>query len=161
MYPDAQNQPQGWASLEERYEVMKEIGDGSFGSVALARVRTAGAHIARRGTLVCPSITSMAVVSNPSSGRYQDDEEDIRLVPILLGASRSHLSSLSTPTSPSCPSAGHLLGSLQQTAPHCHGVHGWQSLPIDEGARSQAHGRPQCKEHPGPDLGRLGAHSPT
>jgi meiosis induction protein kinase IME2/SME1 len=32
--------------------VMKEIGDGSFGSVALARVRTAGAHIARRGTLV-------------------------------------------------------------------------------------------------------------
>ena len=32
--------------------MMKEIGDGSFGSVALARVRTAGAHIARRGTLV-------------------------------------------------------------------------------------------------------------
>lgn len=34
--------------------MMKEIGDGSFGSVALARVRTAGAHIARRGTLVSP-----------------------------------------------------------------------------------------------------------
>jgi meiosis induction protein kinase IME2/SME1 len=41
------------ASLEERFQVMKEVGDGSFGSVALARVRTAGAHIARRGTMVC------------------------------------------------------------------------------------------------------------
>ncbi|KAL8941090.1 MAG: hypothetical protein Q9216_002461 [Gyalolechia sp. 2 TL-2023] len=38
--------------LEDKFEVLKDIGDGSFGSVALARVRTAGAHIARRGTLV-------------------------------------------------------------------------------------------------------------
>lgn len=44
--------------------MMKEIGDGSFGSVALARVRTAGAHIARRGTLVgdilCEQLTLIA-----------------------------------------------------------------------------------------------------
>ena len=39
-------------SLEDRFELLKEIGDGSFGSVALARVRTAGANVARRGTLV-------------------------------------------------------------------------------------------------------------
>ncbi|KAI4192767.1 MAG: hypothetical protein LQ346_004177 [Caloplaca aetnensis] len=38
--------------LDDRFEILKDIGDGSFGSVALARVRTAGAHIARRGTLV-------------------------------------------------------------------------------------------------------------
>jgi hypothetical protein len=38
--------------LEDKYEVIKEIGDGSFGSVSLARVRTAGAAVARRGTMV-------------------------------------------------------------------------------------------------------------
>ena len=42
----------GAVCLEDKYDVLKEIGDGSFGSVALARVRSAGAHIARRGTLV-------------------------------------------------------------------------------------------------------------
>jgi meiosis induction protein kinase IME2/SME1 len=39
-------------ALEERFEVIKDIGDGSFGSVVLARVRTAGASVARRGTIV-------------------------------------------------------------------------------------------------------------
>lgn len=45
----------GMVALEERFEVLKEIGDGSFGSVVLARVRTAGASVARRGTVVCAS----------------------------------------------------------------------------------------------------------
>ncbi|KAL1984983.1 hypothetical protein VTN96DRAFT_8539 [Rasamsonia emersonii] len=40
------------ATLEDRFEVLKEIGDGSFGSVSLARVRTAGSNVARRGTMV-------------------------------------------------------------------------------------------------------------
>ena len=39
-------------ALEDRFEVIKEIGDGSFGSVALARVRANGANVARRGSLV-------------------------------------------------------------------------------------------------------------
>ena len=46
------NGPMSATRLEDKFELLKEIGDGSFGSVALARVRTAGAHIARRGTLV-------------------------------------------------------------------------------------------------------------
>ncbi|RFU74385.1 serine threonine- kinase mak [Trichoderma arundinaceum] len=45
-------QPHGTMALEDRFEVVKEIGDGSFGSVVLARTRTAGASVARRGTLV-------------------------------------------------------------------------------------------------------------
>ena len=42
----------GSQCLEEKFEIIKEVGDGSFGSVALARVRTAGAHVAKRGTMV-------------------------------------------------------------------------------------------------------------
>ena len=44
--------------LEDRFEVIKEIGDGSFGSVHLARVRTAGSSIAKRGTMVSLSFTT-------------------------------------------------------------------------------------------------------
>lgn len=40
-------------ALEDRFEVLKDtIGDGSFGSVSLCRVRGAGSNIARRGTVV-------------------------------------------------------------------------------------------------------------
>lgn len=39
-------------ALEDRFEILKEIGDGSFGSVSLARVRTAGSNVARRGTVI-------------------------------------------------------------------------------------------------------------
>lgn len=40
-------------SLEDKFEIVKEIGDGSFGSVCLGRTRSAGAHLVRRGTMVC------------------------------------------------------------------------------------------------------------
>ncbi|KAK4508075.1 hypothetical protein PRZ48_001812 [Zasmidium cellare] len=49
----------GWSSssqsaacLEDKFEIIKDIGDGSFGSVSLGRTRSAGAHIVRRGTMV-------------------------------------------------------------------------------------------------------------
>lgn len=51
--------PTSVATLEDRFEVLKEIGDGSFGSVAVARVRTAGSNVARRGTMVSTT-TSIA-----------------------------------------------------------------------------------------------------
>jgi meiosis induction protein kinase IME2/SME1 len=51
-------------ALEDRFEVLKEIGDGSFGSVVLARVRTAGASVARRGTVV-----STTTVRSETNGR--------------------------------------------------------------------------------------------
>jgi len=53
------NSGRGWASnsqqplcLEDKYEVIKDIGDGSFGSVTLGRTRSAGAQNVRRGTMV-------------------------------------------------------------------------------------------------------------
>ncbi|KAI5308570.1 hypothetical protein KEM55_005387, partial [Ascosphaera atra] len=39
-------------TLDDKFDSLKEIGDGSFGSVVLARTRTAASHIAKRGTLV-------------------------------------------------------------------------------------------------------------
>lgn len=45
-------------ALEDRFEVIKDIGDGSFGSVALARVRGNGSNIARRGTMVRSILSS-------------------------------------------------------------------------------------------------------
>lgn len=65
--------------LEDNFELLKEIGDGSFGSVALARVRTAGAHIARRGTMVSVDHCIEIAETKSSSGRDQDNEEDLRL----------------------------------------------------------------------------------
>lgn len=54
----------GWPStsgqqvlcLEDKFDVLKEIGDGSFGSVALGRTRGAGASIARKGSLVSDEV---------------------------------------------------------------------------------------------------------
>ncbi|KAG0128871.1 kinase-like domain-containing protein [Tuber indicum] len=39
-------------ALTDRFEILKDIGDGSFGSVVLAKVRSAGSNVARRGSVV-------------------------------------------------------------------------------------------------------------
>ena len=89
--------------LEDKFELLKEIGDGSFGSVALARVRTAGAHIARRGTMVS-ILHSIAITKTYLFlGRNQDNEEEFRLVWAMFRASRGHLPALITDPCPSSP----------------------------------------------------------
>ncbi|KAI5289822.1 hypothetical protein KEM54_003132 [Ascosphaera aggregata] len=50
-HPSSSSSSSGLA-LDDKFNVIKEIGDGSFGSVVLARTRTAGSHIARRGSTV-------------------------------------------------------------------------------------------------------------
>lgn len=72
-------------ALEDRFEVMKEIGDGSFGSVVLARVRTAGAHVARRGTMVS-SIYIFQIL--PVSEPLQDPANADMIV--ILGCNQDH-----------------------------------------------------------------------
>lgn len=56
--------------LQDKFEVLKDIGDGSFGSVTLARVRGAGAHIAKRGTLVCHDGFKRATRADLFLGRH-------------------------------------------------------------------------------------------
>ena len=72
------------ACLEDKFEVIKEIGDGSFGSVSLARVRTAGAHVARRGSLVSKVPCSYQILYlTRYLDRHQNHEEDIRIIHTL------------------------------------------------------------------------------
>lgn len=118
--------------LEDKFEVIKDIGDGSFGSVVLARVRTAGSHVARRGSVVSklPFFGSLETYS--VLGRHQNNEEDLRFLPTMSGASRSHLPPHSTCTRSSRAGARHLPRSSIPQASHLYGIHGWQPLSTDE-----------------------------
>lgn len=75
----------GWSSssqsavcLEDKFEIIKDIGDGSFGSVTLGRTRGAGAHLVRRNTLVCERSGDLPAndIDTSLPGRHQDYEED-------------------------------------------------------------------------------------
>lgn len=75
-YPTRGSSYSTMTTLEDRFELIREIGDGSFGSVALARVRTAGANVARRGTMVSRIVFEFWQ-STDFLGCNQNDEEDI------------------------------------------------------------------------------------
>jgi meiosis induction protein kinase IME2/SME1 len=65
------------AALEDRFEVLKDIGDGSFGSVVLARVRSAGSNVARRGTVVSGFNSFRNAYLTIITDCNQDDEEEL------------------------------------------------------------------------------------
>lgn len=126
-HPTRSTAPTSVATLEDRFEILKEIGDGSFGSVAVARVRTAGASVARRGTMVRIQrprlLPSLLLI--PSAGSYQVDEKDIRVSSSVLRVARSHFPTFNTNSPSPGPSTGHLPRPLVSQATHLHGVHGW------------------------------------
>ena len=118
--------------LEDKFELLKEIGDGSFGSVALARVRTAGAHIARRGTMVSVHYYMDMAETHNLPGRYQDNEEDVRFFWSMFGTSRSHFPAVITGPCSSRPGSRNLPRSNVEKATHLHGAYGWKSVPANE-----------------------------
>ena len=112
---DYNQRPASYAmtALEDRFEVIKEVGDGSFGSVALARVRANGSSVARRNSMVRFTDQIPREVWLMTLGCHQNHEEDLRFLCTMLGASRGHL--FTNPPKP-CPpgtGVGHLLGSVQ------------------------------------------------
>ena len=126
----------GTMLLNDRFEVVKDIGDGSFGTVVLAKVRSAGSGIARRGTLVCfpPFATySVECCLHRITGCDQNHEEEIRVFPAVSGATRSYLFEVTTSPSPFGPCSRYFSRSNNQEVAYLYGVYGWESLPVDEG----------------------------
>ena len=113
--------------------MLKDIGDGSFGSVVLARVRTAGATVARRGTVVRSPAMDASNGVNRFLGCHQDNEKDVRIYGTLPRVTRGHLFEVTASSCSFGTSSRHLPRSLQPKAPHLHGIYGWKFIPTDEG----------------------------
>lgn len=139
--------------------MIKEIGDGSFGSVCLARVRGAGASVARRGTMVSTDKELPLFENSFFAGRHQNNEEDVRIIRAVSRTSRGHFPPNTTGPHPSCPCVGYFLGSIQSETTHMHGIYGWESISIDEGERPQVPGREKRQEHTVSDLIRPRSYS--
>ncbi|KAA8565219.1 hypothetical protein EYC84_010952 [Monilinia fructicola] len=92
-------------ALEDRFEILKDIGDGSFGSVVLARVRGAGASVARRGTII--AIKTMKKT-------FESFQPCLELREVVF------FKNAPTPPTP-CARVGYIPRSLYQEAAHCHG----------------------------------------
>lgn len=50
-------------SLTDKYDVVKDIGDGSFGSVVLAKVKSTGSGVARKGSVVSVFVGHLLVIN--------------------------------------------------------------------------------------------------
>ncbi|KKK16180.1 hypothetical protein ARAM_006113 [Aspergillus rambellii] len=89
-----------------------------------------------RGALTPTSTSSLSerfeLMKERHSGCHQNNEKDIRLASSMFGAAGGHLPPNSTASSSSCPRPGHLPRPAYPQVAHLHGVHGWQSLSIDE-----------------------------
>ena len=66
------NQASPAVTLQDKYEIVKEIGDGSFGSVCLGRTRSAGANVVRRNTMVSLEVccSAASTSSNLNQGGH-------------------------------------------------------------------------------------------
>lgn len=114
-------------ALEDRFEVLKDIGDGSFGSVVLARVRSAGSSVARRGTVVRQY--DLLLLRLETDFRILDcdqvDEEKLRILCALLRTSRSCVPQNPSSTSTSRSGIRYFSRPFQQETPYLYGVYGW------------------------------------
>ncbi len=67
-----------------------------------------------------------------SLGRYQDNEEDVRLFRPVSGTSRGYLPALITSPCSSRPGSRNLFRSNVEEATHLHGAYGRESVPTNE-----------------------------
>lgn len=81
------------------------------------------------------------------SDRYQNDEEDLRLICAMSGVARGYISAVITKSRPPSSSSRHFPRPHVEKATYLHGVYGRQSVPVDEGPRSQMHGWQYSQEH--------------
>jgi len=144
--------------LEKRFEVLKDVGDGSFGSVVLARVRGTrntvrslnisidGEPLRRVYFLdllyVQVAIKSMKKPFDSFSECLRLREVQVRTTPnspiVCMQSAHSSESSGNSKTPSYCPCPRCVSGSHHTQTPSRHGTNGSQSLSTPQISRKQA-----------------------